>query len=68
MVHSNSPLGECWVAYGNSYAFLFFTEETIISTKELQINDEIRIPTVRLVGPEGEQLGIMKIEDARTYA
>lgn len=34
----------------------------------MQINDEIQIPEVRVVGPEGEQLGIMKIEDARKYA
>ena len=43
-------------------------EDTLISTKELQINDEIHIPEVRVVGPEGEQLGIMKLEDAKKYA
>ena len=43
-------------------------EDTLISTKELQINDEIHIPEVRVVGPEGEQLGIMKIDDAKKYA
>lgn len=55
-------------AYGDSVRLFVFWEGFIISTKELQINDEIRVPEVRLVGPEGEQLGIMKIDDAKNYA
>lgn len=43
-------------------------EGILISTKELQINDEIRVPEVRVVGPEGEQLGIMKLDDAKKLA
>lgn len=34
----------------------------------MQINDEIHVSEVRVVGPEGEQLGIMKLEDAKRYA
>src|SRR5665811_1739147 len=34
-----------------------------IST-EPRINDRIRVPEVRLVGPNGEQVGIVRIEDA----
>ena len=31
---------------------------------EPRINDRIRVPEVRLVGPNGEQVGIVRIEDA----
>ena len=34
----------------------------------MQINDEIHVAEVRVIGPEGEQLGVMKIEDAQRYA
>ena len=45
------------------YAFLF-VEDTLISTKDLQLNENIRVPEVRLVGVDGEQLGILKTEAA----
>jgi len=35
---------------------------------EPRINDRIRVPEVRLVGPAGEQVGIVKIEDALRLA
>ena len=38
-----------------------------IST-ELRVNDRIRVPEVRLVGPAGEQVGIVRIEDALRLA
>jgi translation initiation factor IF-3 len=38
-----------------------------IST-ELRVNDRIRVPEVRLVGPNGEQVGIVRIEDALRLA
>ena len=31
---------------------------------EPRINDRIRVPEVRLVGPNGEQVGIVRVEDA----
>lgn len=34
----------------------------------MPINDEIKAAEVRLIGSENEQLGVMKIEDARSYA
>jgi translation initiation factor IF-3 len=37
-------------------------------TAEPRINDRIRVPEVRLVGPEGEQVGIVRIEDALRLA
>lgn len=35
---------------------------------ETRINDRIRVPEVRLVGPAGEQIGIVPIEDALRLA
>jgi translation initiation factor IF-3 len=32
------------------------------------VNDAIRVPRVRLIGEEGQQLGIKPTEEARTYA
>ncbi|HEY9414702.1 MAG TPA: translation initiation factor IF-3 [Pseudonocardia sp.] len=35
---------------------------------ETRINDRIRVPEVRLVGPNGEQVGIVRIDDALRLA
>jgi translation initiation factor IF-3 len=35
---------------------------------EPRINERIRVPEVRLVGPQGEQVGIVRIEDAMRLA
>lgn len=50
-----------------SFRVIYFTnlEVSLISTKEHQINEEIRVPEVRLVGPDGEQIGIVKIAQAQ---
>ena len=40
-------------------------EQTITDPR---INDRIRVPEVRLVGPKGEQIGVVKIEDALRMA
>jgi len=37
-------------------------------TIELRVNERIRVPEVRLVGPNGEQVGIVRIEDALRLA
>lgn len=39
-----------------------------ISAKELHINDNIRAKEVRMLDENGEQLGIMSLDDAKTYA
>jgi translation initiation factor IF-3 len=39
-----------------------------ISTKETPINEEIRAKEIRVVGPEGEQLGIMSSDNALKMA
>jgi translation initiation factor IF-3 len=44
-------------------------EETAIATlKEVRVNDRIRIPVVRVIGPDGEQVGILGIREALAYA
>ena len=49
--------------------FCFWRYKTIsTNNKDLLINDEIKAPEVRVIGPNNEQLGIMKLEDARAYA
>lgn len=39
-----------------------------IANKELQINEEIRDKEVRVIGADGEQLGIMPVRDAHNLA
>ena len=54
------------------YAFFVFWRYKTISTnnnsKDLPINEEIKVAEVRVIGPSNEQVGIMKIDDARAYA
>ena len=46
-------------------AFLVFLKGCLfISTKELQINEEIRDKEIRVITDDGEQLGIMSAKDA----
>ena len=53
-----------------AYFFILYWRYKTISTnnKDLPINEEIKVPEVRLIGSNNEQLGVMKIEDARAYA
>lgn len=53
------------------YAFFVFWRYKTISVnnnKDMLINEEIKAPEVRVIGPNNEQVGIMKIEDARNFA
>ena len=43
-------------------------EQGVVISVEPRINDRIRVPEVRLVGPEGEQIGIVSIDDALRLA
>ncbi|MGD9677520.1 MAG: translation initiation factor IF-3 [Vulcanibacillus sp.] len=45
---------------------IFWGWKTI--SKELLINEEIRVREVRVVGPDGEQIGILPIKDALKLA
>ena len=54
-----------------SVCIFLFRRYTTISTNnknDLPINDEIKAPEVRVIGPNNEQVGIMKIDDARAFA
>ncbi|MCI8648768.1 MAG: translation initiation factor IF-3 [Anaerotruncus sp.] len=50
------------------YYVLQVLEVFRISTKDLHINEEIRDKEVRLIGPDGEQLGIVAISVAQNMA
>ncbi len=46
----------------------YFLEVLAISTKELQINEEIRAKEVRIIGDNGEQLGVLQTSAALAMA
>ena len=48
--------------------FIYVLEVSAISTKELQINEEIRAKEVRIVGEDGEQVGVMQTARALELA
>ena len=51
------------------YFFIFINlEVSVISTKELQINEEIRAKEVRIIGDNGEQLGVLQTSAALAMA
>ena len=50
------------------FVCIFLWRYRTISTKDLQINESIRFKEVRLVGADGEQLGIMSSSSALEYA
>jgi len=57
--------------YGERKCFIqsfVILEVLAISTKELQINEEIRAKEVRIVGENGEQLGVMSSSAALSLA
>lgn len=43
-------------------------KEDIIATTRTRVNDQIRISPVRLIGPDGEQVGIVSLDRAREVA
>ncbi|MBA1835836.1 translation initiation factor IF-3 [Corynebacterium sp. zg912] len=47
---------------------LFLTSLGVLISAEARINERIRVPEVRLVGPSGEQVGIVRTDDARKLA
>lgn len=50
------------------HAIFCFWRYTTISTKDLPINDDIKCKEVRVIGPDGEQLGIMDLNAAKEFA
>ncbi|WJY97487.1 Translation initiation factor IF-3 [Corynebacterium fournieri] len=47
---------------------LFLKSLGVLISAEARINERIRVPEVRLVGPSGEQVGIVRTDDARKLA
>ena len=50
------------------YGFWLQGAQTIVQTKRIRRNDEITVMQVRVIGTDGDQVGIMAIEDALEYA
>ena len=44
------------------------TEEALIARTRTRVNDDIRISPIRLIDPEGEQVGIVPLDQARQQA
>lgn len=63
-----SLIGLTFFASAPSVRFLFGERLIATEKKQTRINGEITAPEVRLVGVEGEQLGIVKIYDALRQA
>jgi len=61
-----SPRDASWVKRFNFSAgcYSFSGVVNIATDKANRINGEIRVPEVRLIGQDGEQLGIVKLEQA----
>lgn len=60
-----------WVCRGRTLGHKYLHNRTSLGgpiSVEPRINDRIRVPEVRLVGPNGEQVGIVRIEDALRLA
>ncbi len=70
-IHPYPPNGDMFGACGIRTHFLFSMEGCTISaasSKEVLINEDIRVKEVRLIGPDGEQVGVMATRDALEFA
>jgi len=54
-----------WILFGIHF---FMEVSGIAKDKEMYINEQIRAKEVMVIGPNGEQLGVKPINDARTLA
>jgi translation initiation factor IF-3 len=59
---------DCSGNWGPSLFAGFHNNNRSFNISEPRINERIRVPEVRLVGPAGEQVGIVRIEDALRLA
>ena len=50
------------------FQFWRYKAISIKDERDLLLNEEIKCPEVRVLGAQNEQLGIMKIDEARRYA
>ena len=56
---------------GNARIISYSTEVKAIATKRksfTRVNDDIRVPQVRLIGPDGEQVGVVETAQALSMA
>ena len=58
----------CVVRENSAYDFYFFGGVTIANAKEMLINEQIDAKEIRVIGADGEQLGIMSTEQALRMA
>ncbi|RPJ52033.1 MAG: translation initiation factor IF-3 [Chloroflexi bacterium] len=66
---SSSERGPC--KNGQDYVFVFsefVKEKKTISTSNFRVNEMIRVPEVRLIGPNGENLGVVPTNEALRIA
>jgi len=47
---------------------VYLSKESAISTTNFRVNETIRVPEVRLIGPNGENVGVVPIEQAMRIA
>ena len=50
------------------FCFWRYTKIKPNGSKDMIINEDIKVAEVRVIGPNNEQVGILKIDDARAYA
>jgi translation initiation factor IF-3 len=48
--------------------YLIVQKESLISAVDYRVNEAIRVPEVRLIGPKGENLGVLPIQEAQRIA
>ena len=60
-------LSENWIVK-NNYKLVYNRRVEISSDKYTRLNQSIKTPEVRLIGVEGENLGVVKIDDALEIA
>ena len=71
MVNTFAPFGAFVCVRRFSVCIFCFRRYKTISAnnnKDLLVNEEIKAAEVRVLGPQNEQVGIMKLDDALTYA
>jgi translation initiation factor IF-3 len=67
-ITNRSEAFDCSGNWGPSLFAGFHNKNRSFNISEPRINERIRVPEVRLVGPAGEQVGIVRIEDALRLA
>jgi len=63
VVSSNPP--KCQLKAGNPF---FVFKERDIAEQEFRVNEAVRVPEVRLIGPAGENVGVVPIRQALQIA